>query len=163
VNIDEELKHLPTLESVGRALAQFARSLHPSGDFKLRGRKWVYAPPKFVTFSLVYKRKKNISLSLRGNPTEFEEKDVLPLRPGRGANNSRGGCSECQITDAKQLSAAASYIERAHIISRRGRNRMPKTPVTIEEKVKVATAPPPSADAFRAKLEQLRTKNREAK
>src|SRR5438128_324477 len=104
MTIDEEMKQLPTLEIVGLALAQFARSLHPKdkslgplthiyrdgrppfteqgypkGEFILHGNKWVY-DPNFVTFTLHYTRKKNITLSLRGHPSKFKQQDILPLR-----------------------------------------------------------------------------------
>jgi len=127
MTIDEELQQLETLKHVGRALADFVRSLPPSvkpnyceGEFKRQGKKWVH-DPNFVTFTLHYIRTENITLSLRGNPSQFQQSDVLPLQPGRGAKTSKGGYSECRISGARQLGAAAVYIERAYEIYRKGR------------------------------------------
>jgi hypothetical protein len=159
MTIDDELKELPTLEIVGRALAQFVRSLHPKdkslgpvtqiygdgrppfteerypkGDFILRGKKWVY-DPNFVTFTLHYTRTENITLSLRGHPSEFQQQEVLPLLPGRGAVGGVGGYTECRITAPRQLAAAAACIERAYEIWHRGSLRTPTHPVSVEQPV----------------------------
>jgi hypothetical protein len=117
-----ELAKIPKLESVGNALAQYAKALHSAGHFEQKGRRSVLNP-NFVTFTIQTARAKNIVLSLRGNPQEFEVHSGLPLKP------DRNGYSSCTITSPKYLKDAAVNIERAHELWNRSRSREAKTPV----------------------------------
>src|SRR3990172_6944037 len=76
-----EAKNLPQLEDVIRALAIFARNLTPKGKFYKEGERFVLSP-NFVAFTPRYRRKKQVSISLRGNVKEFETHAVLPLKDG---------------------------------------------------------------------------------
>jgi len=105
-----------------------AESLFPECHFSMKSNRWV-AEPNLVTFDVHWKRAKNIALSLRGNPEEFQHSELLAIKPGMG------GYSECTITHVGQLAAAASYVSRAAEIRRRGRNRTPKRPVTSEKNI----------------------------
>ena len=108
------------------ALVQFAESLFPKCRFIKKTNRWV-ADPNFVTFDIHWKRAKNVALSLRGDPTEFDQAAVLPLKRGMG------GYSECTVTNPAQLAAAASYISRAAEIYSRGRTRIKKRPIVKEQ------------------------------
>jgi len=69
-----EFQQLDELESVGIGLAKFARALDPEGRFEREGQQWVNRPDNFVTFSIHYKRRKNIVLSLRGHTVHYKER-----------------------------------------------------------------------------------------
>ncbi len=127
-----EAKKLPQLEDVIRALAIFARSLTPKGKFYKEGERFVLYP-NFVAFTPRHKRKKQVSISLRGNVKEFENQSVLPLKNGRA-----GSYSECVLNNPKQLAAAAAYIQHAYELYQEGSSRtrkaVIKTKVPISEK-----------------------------
>ena len=127
--LSTELNSLSWLKDVGRALCRFTTSLHPpkdGGGFKRKGMQWVY-DPNFVGMTIHSTREWNITLSLRGTPDEFLEDLNLPLK------TQRPGYSRCKVQSARQLAAAANYIERAFVIWHRGRDRLRKTP-QIEER-----------------------------
>lgn len=126
MNIETELKEIPALGAVGLALVKFAHSLHPQGVLEWKNPRFVFEP-NFVTFTIRHKRVKKIEISLRGNKGEFpdEEKAILPLKTGRTPSYC-----ECEITDVRQLAAAARYIEIAHEIYIKGRSREKTKPVT---------------------------------
>ena len=127
--IESEIDQLRGITNIGRALVDFARSLRP-GEFHLEGKRWVFRPDNFVTMSIHCTRANNLSLSLRGAPSEYDQSDKLKLNSGMGHVYA-----ECKIERRDQLAAAASYIERAHEIYRRGRGRTPTQPVTMEKQV----------------------------
>ncbi len=127
--LSTELNSRLWLKAVGRALCLFTTSLPPPQDgcgFKRKGMQWVY-DPNFVGVTIHSTREWNITLSLRGTPDEFAEDPNLPLK------TQRPGYSRCKVQSARQLAAAANYIERAFVIWHRGRDRLHKTP-RIEER-----------------------------
>jgi len=126
MSLEDEISKLDGIRHVGLALLDFSRSIL-KGNFELEGNYWVYRPDNFVTFDVHWKRANNITLSLRGAPSEFEALDCLPLKTGMG-----GVYSRCKIERADQLDAAASYIRRALELYQRGRSRDLKHPRRIE-------------------------------
>ena len=85
MTIEQEIQQLRSISSIGLALVAFTRAIHPKGDFTLESRSWIYRPDNFVTLEVHFQRANNITLSLRGITTEFEEYPVLPLTSGHGA------------------------------------------------------------------------------
>jgi hypothetical protein len=80
------------------------------GDSRLQASRFSRVhDPNFVAFRITHKTKQQITLSLRGKPSDFESFPELPLKKGRGESYSR-----CTVTNARQLAAAARYIEGAH-------------------------------------------------
>jgi len=124
--IQNEMKKLGPLADIGAALVAYAESIADGGKFELSGNRWVVRPNNFVTFEPHYQRALNIAVSLRGNPNEFAKLPELPLKEGMA------GYSECSITQANQLAAAAFYIRRAHELYHRGRSRTHKQQKIIE-------------------------------
>lgn len=127
--INTQLANLGALEAIGQALAAYAEAISAGGRFELSdtGSRWILHPDNFVTLEPHWKRVKNIRISLRGLPTEFAELPELPLKSGMA------GYSECSVTKAGQLAAAASYIRRANELYRRGRGRTRKRPHVVEK------------------------------
>ena len=122
--MDTELSHIPALQHVGIALAQYTEGLYPDGEFVPKSRRWVY-DPNFVTFT-IQKRDESIVLTLRGQPEEYEQSSQLLLQ------KDQNGYSRCKITEPVQLAAAAQYIERAFVLWDRGRTRPKTRPLTDE-------------------------------
>src|SRR5438445_795244 len=118
MTIEQEIQQLESISPVGLALVAFARAIHPTGDFVLESRSWIYRPDNFVTFDIHFQRANNITLSLRGGTSEFDEYPLLPLTIGMGHVYSR-----CKIERADQLDAASYYIRRALELYQRGRSR----------------------------------------
>lgn len=125
MSIYDDIGKLTTLRDVGTALAQYTASL-TQGEFQRRGQEWVYYPANFVVFRVQWKRARDIVLTLRGVPREFDILEDLPLRRGRATY------SRCTVSNPRHLRAAASYIARAYELWRRGRSRPLKRPVTTE-------------------------------
>ena len=75
----------------------------------------------------VHQRARNITISLRGAPTEFQSFKELELSSGMGHVYS-----ECKITRPAQLEAATSYIARAAETFRKGRSRVKTQPIRGE-------------------------------
>lgn len=126
MSLKEEISNIPELKCVGLALLEFSEALIDGTEFQAHDRRWVSRPHNFVTFEVHWQRAKNISISLRGNPTEFVQLSELPLKAGMA------GYSECKVTSPKQLHAASSYIARAAELYQRGSKRVQKTPLVIE-------------------------------
>jgi hypothetical protein len=76
----------------------------------------------------IIKGQKNITLSLRGSPSEFDRYEILPLSIGMGRVYSR-----CKIEKPNQLDAASYYIRRALELYKRGRSRPYKKEIRIEQ------------------------------
>jgi hypothetical protein len=125
VSLTDDLHRLGALAHTALALLQFAESLHPNHAVELKGERWVFNP-NFVTLTPHWKRVTNIAFSLRGNPDEFPQDPVLPLKAGMA------GYSECTVTEPRQLAAAAAYIQRAYELYQRGRTRDRKRVVLRE-------------------------------
>jgi hypothetical protein len=125
--LESDVAEIAELKHVGVALAQFACSLFPESDFRREGRRWVFRPENYVTFSVHSSRSRHIRLSLRGNREEFSEHIGTPLKKGRNPS-----WSECIVADPRQLLAAASYIDRAAELFKRGRRRIHKKQIVIE-------------------------------
>ena len=126
MNIADELEELNDINHCGFALLQYAVSLPEIAEFNNKSGRWV-CKPNYVTLQIHHKRANNIRLSLRGNPSEFEQHSELPLKAGMA------GYSECSFNNCSQLFAAASYIRRAWQIFNKGRNRDHSCPTTIGE------------------------------
>ena len=126
MTLEDDIKKLKGITRVGFSLVDFIRSIHP-GEFQLEGNYWVYRPDNFVTIDVHWKRANNITLSLRGAPTEFVTHAGSPLTYGMGNVYSR-----CKIERADQLDAASYYIRRALELYQRGRSRPIRRPRTIE-------------------------------
>ena len=111
----EDLRAIPALEPIGTALARFAESLSPNGQFKLTGERWVYQPDNFVAFKVQSKRARSIVLTLYGNTLMLKRasdgaglhQEWLELEPDRASY------SRYTITSPKQLLAAAFFIRLA--------------------------------------------------
>src|SRR5260370_39360081 len=69
----DEFKRAGELECVGVALARFAESLSPGGEFKLEGKYWVYCPRKFVRFQ-VQRRSPTIVITFSGHRAMFKDR-----------------------------------------------------------------------------------------
>src|SRR6266849_2342751 len=103
----DELKRAGEIECVGVALAQFAESLSPGGEFKLEGKSWVYRPLNFVTFQ-VQRRSPTIVIAFSGHPAMFKdraEKADLTLE-WRSLSNIMREYSMYKIANPGQLLAA---------------------------------------------------------
>ena len=123
----EEAKQLPDLADVIVALATFGKALDPGAKYRKEGERYVLRPNTFVTFTVRYKRSHHLTITLRGNLSEFETAQELPLKNGRA-----GAYSECNLSSPKQLAAAAAYIQRAYQLCKRGAGRVHKKPVKTE-------------------------------
>ena len=75
--------------------------------------------PNFVTFTIRHKQKRHLTISLRGNPSEFDVSPDLSLKEGRA-----GAYSECNVTSPRQLAAATAYVQRAYELYKRGASRV---------------------------------------
>ena len=126
MNIADELIELDDINHCSFALLQYAVSLPEKATFTNKSGRWVL-DPNFVAFQIHHKRANNIRISLRGNPTEFEEQPELALQPGME------GDSECSFESPAQLFAASAYIRRAWRIFNKGRGRDQTRPITIGE------------------------------
>ena len=125
--LGEEISELEVISHAGHALVEYAAKLPDYFEgFTNKGGRWV-GDPNYVTFQVHYKRTQKIRISLRGNPSEFQQHDELPLKGGMA------GYSECVFDSNEQLFAAASYIRRAWQIYAKGRSRIPSKPVTVGE------------------------------
>jgi hypothetical protein len=129
--MSEELKgrifELSEIEVIGWALVQYANSLSPGSKYKSESARYVLRPDNFVTFSVHSKRANNLTVSLRGKVSEFEIQPELKLQ------RDQNGYCLFKLRKPEQLHAAASYIQRAAELFKRGRQRMPKTPRTVED------------------------------
>lgn len=125
--LKHEISKLTELKHVGLALMQFAESLVEGTSFVIsERRRWIARPRNFVTFEIHWQSTRDITLSLRGNPSEFLRFEELPLRAGLG------GYSECRINSVRQLAAASSYIATAAQRCIRGATRVRTRPVLIK-------------------------------
>ncbi|MDP2997765.1 MAG: hypothetical protein Q8N47_09770 [Bryobacterales bacterium] len=113
---------------IGAALARFAESLSPGGQFGKENRAWIYRPNNFVAFQ-VQSKKGGILLTLRGLPVSYfkdlAEKaglsdyfGVVAEKAGIGAvwmglDRARSSYSTYPIRNAGQLLAAAQFIKWA--------------------------------------------------
>lgn len=116
---------LDDLEPLGNALARFVRALDPKGTFRREGQQWVYRPDNFVTFSIHYKRTKNIVLSLRGHSAQYKEPaEKAGLTDAwRDLEHGMREYSRYRITSVGHLLAAAYFIRLAFDYPSRGRKR----------------------------------------
>jgi hypothetical protein len=125
--IEDEIAELGDLKDVGLALIQYARSIFPGTTLSSTAQgKYVARPRNFVTFKVHSKRAKNITVTLRGNPTEFLQLKELPLKA------DMAGYSSFKLTEVGQLAAAATYIRRAAELHAAGRVREQKQLKLIE-------------------------------
>ncbi len=122
-----EAKLLPELADVIGALAAFGKALDPGAKYWKQGERHVLHPNKFVTFTVRYRRSRHLTITLRGNLSEFEAAQELTLKEGRA-----GAYSECKLSSSKQLAAAATYIQRAYQLCKRGSSRVRKAPIRTE-------------------------------
>jgi hypothetical protein len=123
--IESEIAKLRNITNICRGLVDYTRSLRP-GEFQLEGNRWVFRPDNFVTMSIHCTRANNLSLSLRGAPSEYDQSDKLPLKSGMGHVYA-----ECKIERPDQLDVAAYHIRRALTLYLRGRER----PHTKEKRI----------------------------
>jgi hypothetical protein len=119
---EQETANVPELSHISLALGQYAEAL-ASTQLRKKGKRWLPGDRNFVTFQIQSARKKDIVMTLRGDPPEFEVDRDLPLL------KDRKGYSRGHINSPKQLKAAATYVQRAHELFSRGSNR---TPLTLE-------------------------------
>jgi hypothetical protein len=125
--LESEIAHIPELNEIGKALVQFARAQFPGLTFEATGQdRYVAAPENFVTFSVHWKRAKNITVTLRGNPFEFAVFEELPLKA------DMGGYASFKLEHPRQLAAAAMHIQRAAELYKAGRTRSPKALKVVE-------------------------------
>lgn len=120
----EECGGLGSIGSVATALVQYATSLGAT-NYEKKGNRFV-PEPNFVTFEVHRVRTKNLTISLRGYPKEFQTFSELSLK------RSQNGYSEVKVTAARQLHAAAAHIARAREVFDRGRERTPKSISVVE-------------------------------
>ena len=80
-SIETEAKRLKNIGESAFFLAQYARALTPKSDYDFDGRRFVLRPDNFVTFSVHSSRANNLTVSLRGNTTEFEKLPELLIKP----------------------------------------------------------------------------------
>lgn len=125
--LESEIDHLPELREVGLALVQFAKSQFPGLQFLPNGQgRYVASPENFVTFTVHWKRAKNITVTLRGNPFEFAKFEELKVKP------DMGGYASFKVEKANQLAAGAMHIQRAAELYKAGRTRSPKGLKVVE-------------------------------
>lgn len=123
-----ELRCLPDeLRHCGIALAYYSKSLVRKGRFARAGARYVLAPLNFVVLTPRYKRGQHITVELRGNVSEFQVLDGVPLKDARA-----GAYSSCVLRRPADLAAVTSYIRRARELYARGASRARTTPVTTE-------------------------------
>ena len=127
LEINKELLELSTIAYVARALVDYSVSLEPDCRIEKASARYVLRPKNFVTFEPHFKLVKNLTVTLRGRPEEFDQLPELLLK------NSLQGYSSFTLVSCNQLAAAASYIQRAHVLFGRGRGRPGLKPKTIEE------------------------------
>ena|SRR6266496_6012199 len=110
MNIDEQmLLRLPTLKHVGLALVQFARSLHPNGEFALKDNEWIYKP-NFVAFYF-YKKKEAIRMFITNKCwQQINKGDEYVCRLYEG----KFGTYSCDISSPRHLGPAVRYIEASY-------------------------------------------------
>lgn len=120
-----ELNQLKGISEGAVALMKYAMALS-SSEFEHEGQRWVFRPENFVTFEVHCQRSNNLTVTLRGDPSEFQTKAELPL------DRSMNGYSAFKLTENGQLEAAFSYVRRAKELFDRGRTRDKKTPQVIE-------------------------------
>jgi hypothetical protein len=121
-----EISALDAISTAARALAEFSEAISIGSKFVSEGPRFVLRPANFVTFSVHHKRANNLTVSVRGNETEFEKRPELLLK------KDQNGYSTFKFEKAEQLEAAAYYIKRAFDLYERGRTRDQKTPRTVE-------------------------------
>lgn len=122
-----EAEQLPTnISDCIKALSLYSRSLTEDGKYYHEGSRYVLYP-NFVAFTPRYKRASHVTIELRGNPKEFDQKQILPLTDARA-----GSYSKCNFKSQKQLAAACAYIERAWSLYKKGGGRVRLKPVTKE-------------------------------
>jgi hypothetical protein len=107
------------------AIVQYSQSI-AEGQLESEGSRYVMRPDNFVIFEPHYKRVRNLTVTIRGNPSEFEEWHGLKL------DKSMNGYSSFRITQNSQLAAAASYIRRSKELFVRGRSREQTKSRTVE-------------------------------
>jgi len=129
-SIYADFRRLGGMEPVGAALALFAESLSPGGEFRLEGekaKKWIYRPNNFVTFQ-VQTRKPVMVITLRGLYVEFinEAKGTLFYKDSLALDRDMGTYSRYRIDRPNQLLPAAYFIKLAFDHFNRPRRRSSK-------------------------------------
>ena len=84
MTLEQEIRKLSGIDTIGHALMDFVVAIHPGGSFVQEERSWVYRPDNFVVFYVHFQRANNITLSLRGAPHEFDQHSCLALDYGMG-------------------------------------------------------------------------------
>lgn len=121
--LEKEIEHLVELNNVGLALAQLAEAQFPGLQFVATEQgRFVATPHNYVTFKIHWQRARNITVTLRGNPLEFQHFEELAL------TQDRPGYSKFRLELPVQLAAAAMHIRRAAELYRAGRSRKAATP-----------------------------------
>ena len=123
--IQDELLKLPIIGEAFIHVLDFISALE-SGEFVKEGTQWVYRPRNFVTISVHSQRARNITICLRGNPSEFAAFKHLPI------TSALNGYSSCKMTEIDQLDAVLCHIRRACELSTRGRSRIQKVLKIVE-------------------------------
>lgn len=113
------------------AAITFIHALEP-GTFTKKSHRYVY-DPNFLTLSFHTVRGHHVAVTLRGEVSEFEYYDHLPLKRARGDSYS-----ECIYDSILQLDALLLYIRRAHSLWREGRNR-----VRMKREIRATPVKPP--------------------
>ncbi|MCB1433839.1 MAG: hypothetical protein KDK75_15515 [Alphaproteobacteria bacterium] len=121
-----EVSKLSKIHRVAGGLVEFALSLEPNSELKSEHGRYVVRPKNFVTFSVHSSRTNNLTVTMRGNPSEFEHTAELLVK------KDQNGYSVFRLEEIGQLAAAANHIKRAHTLFDRGRTRPIKAVKTVE-------------------------------
>ena len=125
-DIESALSQLEAITRVAGGLVDYALALDPLNSLEWDGSRHVARPNNFVTFVVHHKRANNLTVTLRGKPSEFEQQSGLEIKA------DQNGYSLFKLERPDQLAAASWYIRRAFELFNRGRSRTPKTQKTIE-------------------------------
>ena len=125
-NIENELVELGSIARVAGGLVDFALALDKSNSIEWDGSRHVTRPNNFATFVVHHKRANNLTVTLRGKPSEFEQQSELEIKA------DQNGYSIFKLERSDQLGAASLYVRRAYELFNRGRGRTVKSPKTIE-------------------------------
>ena len=125
-NIEIEIVELGSIARVAGGLVDFALALDKSNGLEWDGSRHVTRPNNFATFVVHHKRANNLTVTLRGKPSEFEHQPELDVRA------DQNGYSIFKLERSDQLAAATLYVRRAFELFNRGRGRTVRSQKTIE-------------------------------
>ena len=125
-SLRKEIAQLDTIQAIAVALVEYAIALVPDNHIEAKGSRFVLSPENFATFTIHSARANNLTVSLRGNPEEFEHQSELEIV------KDQNGYSSFKLKQTGQLAAASIYIRRTHELYSRGRGRPVLKPKTVE-------------------------------